>query len=95
MHNNENKKVIKRKLVFGVTFKRAKQEGRLPDVNLTEIMISWTKQKGHPVINIKRISSTQIQITQNRFVLDTTRSISSLNELDTFATFSRPKLSKN
>jgi aminopeptidase N len=55
-------------------------EGKLSGVNLTNFMSPWTKQKGYPVITIRRISDTQIGIRQNRFIFDTLVEISNLKE---------------
>lgn len=43
-------------------------------------MESWTKQKGHPVITIRRIGTNQIGIKQNRFILDTNVDKLQINE---------------
>ncbi len=52
----------------------------MPSVNITVAMSSWTKQKGHPIVNIKKINKTHVSISQNRFVLDSTMPIQSLKE---------------
>jgi aminopeptidase N len=47
-------------------------ELKLLNLNLTDVMNTWTKQMGHPVITINRINSTSIQIRQKQFLLDPT-----------------------
>ncbi len=60
--------------------KEADEENKLKDFNITRIMSSWTKQKGHPVIHIKKINNTHLSVKQNRFVLDSNYPKDSLNE---------------
>ncbi|CAF0852077.1 unnamed protein product [Brachionus calyciflorus] len=50
--------------------KQAKNESKLLRVNFTDAMVTWTKQKGHPVVQIKKINSSHLSISQNRFILD-------------------------
>jgi hypothetical protein len=33
-------------------------------------MTTWTKQMGHPIINVKIINETKVILTQNHFLLD-------------------------
>ncbi len=35
--------------------------------NLSTIMYSWTRQFGHPVVNIKRLNSTHFSVSQSPF----------------------------
>lgn len=56
-----------------------KHENKSNGVNLLDVMTSWTKQKGHPVVTLKRINDTHISLEQNRFLVDST--VSRLNEL--------------
>jgi hypothetical protein len=61
--------------------KQAISEGKLKDEpNFVDYMKTWTLQKGHPVLNVNKINKTHIQVEQNRFVLDSTVAISSLQE---------------
>ena len=50
----------------------AKQENKLSDQNLTNIMNTWTRQMGHPVVSIEKINATTIRLTQKHFLLDPT-----------------------
>ncbi len=50
--------------------KAAKAESKLLDLNLTDIMNSWTKQMGHPVVTVEKIDNNNIRITQKQFLLD-------------------------
>jgi hypothetical protein len=77
-----NKKVINTKYdtINCFKIKQALSEGKLTNVNLTTYMSPWTKQKGYPVITIRRIGNNQIGITQNRFVLDIFSDISELKK---------------
>jgi aminopeptidase N len=52
-------------------FKVAKEESKLGNLNLNEIMNTWIKQMGHPVVTIKRIDDRTISLSQNHFLLDT------------------------
>lgn len=63
--NNNNYKTIDKFYLF----KAAKNESKLLDLNLTDVMNTWTKQMGHPVINIKLVQD-RVQITQKQFLLD-------------------------
>lgn len=40
------------------------------NLNLEEIMSTWTKQMGYPLITIERNNQTSIKITQKQFLLD-------------------------
>ena len=42
----------------------------MKNLNLNQIMSTWMKQMGHPVVTIKRIDSKTISLTQNHFLLD-------------------------
>ena len=53
-----------------VYYQQAVLEDKLKDVDIANVMTSWTKQKGHPVVTIKIVNNTHITIRQNRFVLD-------------------------
>lgn len=33
-------------------------------------MFGWINQKGHPVVNVEKINSTHILVTQEQFVID-------------------------
>ena len=50
------------------------QDGTLINLNipLSKAMSKWTRQKGHPLVIIKKIDSSTFELTQNRFVLDST-----------------------
>ena len=50
--------------------KVAKEDGKLENLNLTNIMNTWTRQMGHPVVTIQKVNSTTINITQKHFLLD-------------------------
>ena len=50
----------------------AKIDGRLLNQNLTNIMNTWTRQMGHPVVTIKKLDVNTISLTQNHFLLDPT-----------------------
>lgn len=60
--------------------KQAIQEDKLKDVDISKVMTSWTKQKGHPVVTVKHLNSTHISVRQHRFLLDANYPVSSLNE---------------
>lgn len=53
-------------------------ENKSHGLDLVKVMTSWTKQKGHPVVTIKRVNNTHISLEQNRFLTDATKS--NLNE---------------
>lgn len=55
-------------------------EDKLKDVNISNVMTTWTKQKGHPVVTIRSINSTHVAIRQNRFIFDSTYPLNELNE---------------
>ena len=40
--------------------------------NFKEMMHTWTKQKGHPVVHLT-VNSTHLTLKQNRFILDPVR----------------------
>ena len=50
----------------------AKSENKLTNLNLNEIMKTWMKQMGHPVVTIKRINESTISLSQEQFLLDPT-----------------------
>ena len=50
--------------------KVVKEEGKLIGLRLDDIMRTWTKQMGHPVVTIRRVDSQTIVLTQNHFLLD-------------------------
>jgi aminopeptidase N len=52
----------------------------MPEADLAKVMISWTKQKGHPVVTVHKINKTHISLSQNRFVLDSTFKLDALKE---------------
>ncbi|XP_059611048.1 uncharacterized protein LOC132257980 [Phlebotomus argentipes] len=39
--------------------------------SVTDIMSTWTEQKGYPVVTVKRVSDTTYELTQERFLLNT------------------------
>ncbi len=39
-------------------------------IKLDDIMKTWTKQMGHPVVTITIIDNQTIKLTQNHFLLD-------------------------
>jgi aminopeptidase N len=45
-------------------------ENKLNIPNIKKIMTTWTKQMGHPIINVKIINETKVILTQNHFLLD-------------------------
>jgi hypothetical protein len=45
---------------------------KLPNLNLTDIMNSWTLQMGYPLITIERIDINSIRISQKQFLYDQT-----------------------
>lgn len=58
-------------IIIGVLLiKQAGDENKLKDVNLTNVMLSWTRQKGHPIVHVKMINSTHISLKQKLFTLD-------------------------
>ncbi|CAF0711353.1 unnamed protein product [Brachionus calyciflorus] len=67
--------------LWNTLYEQAKNENKLTGVNITNVMTSWTKQKGHPVVHVKRINSTHISVSQNRFVLDSNAAQSSLKDV--------------
>ena len=40
------------------------------NLNFTEIMYTWTRQMGHPLITIERIDNNNIRISQKQFLFD-------------------------
>ena len=62
------------------SIKEAILEDMLKDVDFTAVMSSWMKQKGHPVVTVRRMGSNRIGITQNRFITDTTVDVAQLRE---------------
>ena len=50
----------------------------MSDLNISQIMNTWTKQKSFPVVTIKKINSTSYSITQESF-LDAKQSIKTNN----------------
>ena len=51
--------------------KQGKQDGvsNLEKVNLTEAMVEWTRQAGHPVVSV-RVQGDRLKLRQNQFFLD-------------------------
>ena len=45
-------------------------ECKIKGINLTNVMNTWTKQMGHPLINLKSLNRTHIAIKQSHFLLD-------------------------
>jgi len=52
----------------------------LPDIDFTQVMTTWTKQKGHPVLHMQVLNKTHVKVKQNRYVLDSTVPVESLKE---------------
>ena len=51
--------------------KVAKNESKLDDkYSISDIMHTWTRQMGHPVIYIQNIDNRRISIKQSHFLLD-------------------------
>ena len=50
--------------------KQAHSESKLTGVNLTDVMLTWTKQKGHPMVNISVINDTHILVKVSPFSVD-------------------------
>ena len=50
----------------------AKEEKKLKNLklNLNQIMNTWMKQMGHPVVTLKWIDERTISLSQNHFLLD-------------------------
>ena len=40
------------------------------NLNLNEIMNTWMKQMGYPVVTIKMINDSTLSLTQNHFLID-------------------------
>ena len=51
-------------------FKVAKEDSKLLNVDLSDIMNSWTRQMGYPLITIERVDANNIKISQKLFQLD-------------------------
>lgn len=51
-------------------FLRTKSNKREEVKDFTEKMMQWTKQSGHPIVHIKQLDETRIQMTQERFLFD-------------------------
>ena len=49
---------------------QATSESKLRGMNLTEIMNTWTKQMGHPLVNLRSINSSHIAVSQKHFLLN-------------------------
>ena len=49
---------------------QAVSEGKLIGYNLTQIMNTWTRQMGHPLITIKQLNNSAFSISQKHFLLD-------------------------
>ncbi len=47
---------------------------------LSKAMVTWTKQRGHPVVTVHKINKTHISLSQHRFVLDSTFKLDKLKE---------------
>ena len=50
---------------------QAKEDNTLSvDLSVGDIMNTWTLQKGYPVVHVKRVSSTQLNVSQKYFLLN-------------------------
>ena len=80
---------VKNFFVFKQYIKDFPQIANSPIVNpgLDEVMTSWTKQKGHPVVHVSALNNTHIILTQQRFVTDSTFKAQSLLEYNFFIFF--------
>jgi aminopeptidase N len=52
--------------------KVVKEDNKLKDLSLNQIMNTWMKQMGHPVVTITRVDDRTITLSQNHFLLDPT-----------------------
>jgi hypothetical protein len=57
-------------LNFLFNYKAAKAHLKLMNFKLSDIMNSWTKQSGYPLITVERIDSYNIKVSQKQFLLD-------------------------
>uniref|UniRef100_A0A1B0GMW6 Aminopeptidase n=1 Tax=Phlebotomus papatasi TaxID=29031 RepID=A0A1B0GMW6_PHLPP len=58
------------KSVVTADFFRYMDEVTDDDMNVTQIMSTWTEQKGYPVVFVKRVNDTTYELTQERFLLN-------------------------
>jgi aminopeptidase N len=45
-------------------------ESKINGIKLRDVMNTWTRQMGHPVITVKKVSPTSYSLSQNHFLLD-------------------------
>jgi aminopeptidase N len=48
----------------------AKSELKIKDLILRDVMNTWTRQMGHPVITVRKLNDRSVSLTQNHFLLD-------------------------
>ncbi len=57
---------------------QAKEDTTLSvDLTVGDIMNTWTLQKGYPVVHVKRLSPTQLSVSQKYFLLNPLNSLQS------------------
>ena len=52
--------------------KEASNECKLKKLNLTDVMNTWTKQMGHPLVTIKTLNQIHLALSQTHFLFDST-----------------------
>jgi aminopeptidase N len=53
-----------------LNLKQAILENKLNNTDFAQIMNTWTKQMGHPVVQIRKTSANEITLTQEHFLLN-------------------------
>jgi aminopeptidase N len=56
--------------MFCSFLKAAKEDLKLLNLTLADVMNTWTRQMGHPLITIEKIDNNNIRIRQKQFLLD-------------------------
>jgi hypothetical protein len=55
---------------FSCLIKAALSEGKLNNTNLGDVMNTWTRQMGHPVVTVNQTSADTFTLTQKHFLLN-------------------------
>lgn len=42
-------------------------------INVADVMNTWIRQTGHPVIDVRKINSNSISVSQRHFLMDPTK----------------------
>ncbi len=65
--------------------KQARRDGTLDaSLNVTEIMNTWTLQKGYPIVDVKRTNDNKLHLSQKWFLLNPQNKIQFTSEYDKY-----------